>query len=311
MSGEGRGAEPAVTNGGGAEPLCHGRVVVVTGAGRGIGRAHARELARLGAHVVVNDVGSALDGSGADPAPAAAVTEEITAAGGTAIADHHDVADWEGARRLVEHAVASFGRLDAVVNNAGVLRDQMLVNMTEDDWDAVVRVQLRGTCAVSHFAAAHWRDENRAGRPVDGRIVNTTAPAGLFGNTGQANYSAAAAGVAAFSVVASRELARYGVTVNAISPRAARTRMTERLGLHAAHDGPPGEPDPLAPESVAPLVAWLVSTQARHVTGQVFEVAGSTITLLEGWRRGARAEGKGHWDAAELAPVIDDLLRPQ
>jgi NAD(P)-dependent dehydrogenase (short-subunit alcohol dehydrogenase family) len=295
----------------GAEPLCGGRVVVVTGGGRGIGRAHAHELARQGAHVVVNDVGSALDGGGTDPAPATAVAEEITAAGGTAIADDHDVADWEGARQVVERAVASFGRLDAVVNNAGVLRDQMLVNMTEDDWDTVVRVQLRGTCAVSHFAAAHWRDENRAGRPVDGRIVNTTSPAGLFGSSGQANYSAAMAGVAAFSVVVSRELARYGVTVNTVSPRAARTRMTERTGLPVAHENPLDDFDPLAPENVAPLVAWLVSSQARHVTGQVFEVAGSTITLLEGWRRGARAEGKGRWTPSDLGPVVDDLLRTE
>jgi NAD(P)-dependent dehydrogenase (short-subunit alcohol dehydrogenase family) len=286
--------------------ICAGRVVVVTGAGRGLGRAHALELARQGARVVVNDLGVAADGGGADAGPAAAVAEEIRRAGGEAIASGDDVADWRGAERLIAAALDRWGRLDALVNNAGFVRDRMLVSSTEEEWDAVVRVHLKGHFAPARFAAAHWRAEARAGRPVDARLINTTSGAGLLGSVGQAAYSAAKAGIAALTLVEAAELARYGVTANAIAP-AARTRMTETVFADMMR-APAAGFDAMAPENVSPLVAWLASPASRHVTGRVFELSGGRLAVACGWRPGATADKGGRWDAAELGAVIDRLL---
>src|SRR5512132_2263159 len=288
--------------------VCEGRVVIVTGAGRGIGRGHALEFARQGAAVVVNDIGAALDGTGGSASPAREVADEIVAAGGAAVDNGDDVADWDGAHRLVQTALDAFGRLDVVVNNAGFVRDRMFVSSGEDEWDAVVRVHLKGHFAVSRAAAAHWRDQAKAGAAVDARIVNTSAGAGLLGSVGQSAYSAAKAGIAALTLVQAAELGRYGVTANAIAP-AARTRMTETV--FAATMAAPDDPaafDAMAPENVAPLVVWLGSAQSAHVTGRVFEVEGGTVSVADGWQHGPSVDKGARWDPAELGPVIDDLL---
>ncbi|MGH9229720.1 MAG: SDR family oxidoreductase [Acidimicrobiales bacterium] len=290
--------------------ICEGRVVIVTGAGRGIGRGHALEFVRQGARLVVNDLGSEVDGTGSSAGPAGQVVDEIRAAGGEAVANGDDVADWAGAERLVRTAIETFGRLDVLVNNAGILRDRMLVNMTEEEWSDVVRVHLAGTFAPTHFAAQLWRERSRAGEEVDARVVNTSSTSGIFGNIGQTNYGAAKAGLAAFTVIAAQELGRYGVTVNAIAP-GARTRMTENLA--AMRGVPPPEPepgafDPRAPENVAPLVVWLGSPESRGVTGQVFLVAGGRIGVAQGWRRGPSVDGGRRWDPAELTDVVPRLV---
>jgi NAD(P)-dependent dehydrogenase (short-subunit alcohol dehydrogenase family) len=285
-----------------------GRHVVVTGAGRGIGRGHALEFARQGAKLVVNDLGAEVDGSGSSTGPAGEVVDEIRTAGGEAVANGDNVADWKGAERLVRTAVDTYGRLDVLVNNAGILRDRMLVNMTEDEWDSVINVHLKGTFGPAHFAAEHWRERSRAGDEVDARLINTSSTSGIFGNVGQTNYGAAKAGIASFTIIAAQELARYGVTVNAIAP-GARTRMTESLG-----GGRPtpeaGEFDRSAPENVAPLVVWLGSPESRDVTGQVFLVGGGRIAVAEGWRRGPGVDKGARWDPAELGEVVRSLLDP-
>ena len=240
--------------------LCEGKVVIVTGAGRGIGRGHALEFARQGARVVVNDLGADVDGTGSSTGPAGEVVEEIRAAGGEAIANGENVADWAGARRLVNSAIEAFGGLDVLVNNAGILRDRMVVNMTEEEWDAVINVHLKGTFAPTHWAAAYWREEAKAGDPVNAAIVNTSSGSGIFGNQGQTNYGAAKAGIAAFTIICAQELARYGVRVNAIAP-GARTRMTQGLRPGAA-EVPADRFDARAPENVAPTVVWLASDEA-------------------------------------------------
>jgi NAD(P)-dependent dehydrogenase (short-subunit alcohol dehydrogenase family) len=288
--------------------ICEGRVVIVTGAGRGLGRAHALELARQGARVVVNDLGCELDGSGGGTGPAGEVVEEIRSAGGEAIADGADVADWDGAAGMVAAAVDAFGPLDAVVNNAGFVRDRMFANATEDEWDAVVRVHLKGHFCVSRHAAAHWRDRAKAGEVVDGRIVNTSSGAGILGSVGQAAYAAAKAGIATLTLVQAAELGRYGVTANALAP-AARTRMTE--GVFTEMMARPDEPDAfdaMAPENVSPLVAWLVSERSAHVTGRLFEVEGGKVGIALGWQHGPSRDKGARWDAAELGPVIDEVL---
>lgn len=288
--------------------ICDGRIVIVTGSGRGLGRAHALELARQGARVVVNDLGCELDGTGGGSGPAGLVVEEIRAGGGEAIANGDDVADFDGAARMVAAALDAFGGLDAVVNNAGFVRDRMFANAAEDEWDAVVRVHLKGHFAVARHAAAHWRDEAKAGRPVDARIVNTSSGAGILGSVGQAAYSAAKGGIATLTLVQAAELGRYGVTANALCP-AARTRMTE--GVFTEMMATPGAPDAfdaMAPENVSPLVAWLVSSQSGHVTGRMFEVEGGTVGIATGWQHGPTVDKGDRWDAAELGPVVDDLL---
>ena len=286
--------------------ICAGRVAIVTGAGRGIGRGHALELARQGAHVVVNDLGGSVSGGGTDAGPAQAVVDEIEAAGGVGVANTDDVADWDGARRLVEQAVEVFGRLDVLVNNAGILRDRMLFNMTEDEWDAVIRVHLKGTFAPLRHAAAYWRERDKAGDTHDARVVNTSSTSGLFANPGQSNYGAAKSGLATLSIIAAKELGRHGVTVNAIAP-GARTRMTENLG--GGRPAPAeGEWDPRAPENVAPLVAWLASPESAGITGQVFLVGGGRIAVAEGWRRGRGVDRDARWDPAELGSVVPDLV---
>lgn len=286
--------------------LCEGRVVVVTGAGRGIGRAHALEFARQGAKVVVNDLGTQADGRGASELPAEEVVRTIVDLGGAAVASHDDASDWGGARRLIERAVHTFGRLDVLVNNAGFLRDRMLVNTTEEEWDAVIRVHLKGHFAPTRHAIEYWRDRAKANEPIDARIINTSSGAGLLGSVGQGSYSAAKAGITALTRVEAAEFGRYGVLVNAIAP-AARTRMTEAV-FRDAMQKPDHGFDPMAPENIAPLVVWLGSAQSHGVTGRVFEVAGGRISVAEGWREGPSVDRRARWSPAEIGPAVRELL---
>ena len=288
--------------------ICEGRVVVITGAGRGMGRSHALEFARQGAKVVVNDLGVAMDGEGGSSGPADEVVEEIRAFGGEAVANSNDASDWDGARSLIAHAVETFGTIDTLVNNAGILRDRMLVNMTDSDWDAVSRVHLKGTFAPTRWAAVHWRERAKAGEQNEGRVICTSSATGLYGNAGQINYGAAKAGIAVFAVIAAIELARYGVTVNAIAPMAL-TRMNEDLpfGQEVSSRFAEGF-SPLAAENVSPLVVWLGSTASRDVTGRIFNVHGGYISVAEGWRAGPSVNKKARWDPEELSGVIPDLV---
>jgi NAD(P)-dependent dehydrogenase (short-subunit alcohol dehydrogenase family) len=287
--------------------ICEGRVVIVTGAGRGLGRAHALEFARAGAKVVVNDLGAELDGTGSSSGPAGEVVDEIRANGGDAVANGADIADWDQAEAMVRQAVEAFGRLDVVVNNAGFLRDRMLANTSEEEWDAVMRVHLKGHFAPARHAVAHWRDRSKAGEAVDARVINTSSGAGLMGSVGQGNYSAAKAGIAALTLVQSAEWARYGVTVNAIAP-AARTRMTEEVFAQTMAAPGAGEFDAMAPENVSPFVVWLGSTDSAGVTGRVFEVEGGKVGVADGWQHGPTLDKGARWEPAELGPVVRDLL---
>lgn len=283
--------------------ICEGRVCIVTGAGRGIGREHALMLAAQGAKVVVNDIGGEVDGSGRSTGPAHDVVAEIVAAGGEAVANGDDVSSWDGSKAMIDQAVEVFGRLDVVINNAGILRDRMLANMTEAEWDAVIAVHLKGTFGPARHAAAYWRDQAKAGEPVDGRIINTSSPSGIYGNVGQTNYGAAKAGIAAFTVIAAKELARYGVTVNAIAP-AALTRMTENLGMGKADDMTKAM---LSPRWIAPIVTWLASSESADVTGRVFDVTGQALSVAEGWHRGPTQEHPTD-DPAQLGEVVRRLV---
>ena len=282
--------------------LCEGKIAIVTGAGRGIGREHALSLARHGAKVVVNDLGGERDGTGIDVSPAQQVVDEIVAGGGEAIANGDNVADWDGAKRMVDMAIETFGGLDAVVNNAGILRDRMLANMTEQEWDAVINVHLKGTFAPARHAAVYWREQSKAGHAVAGRIVNTSSVSGIYGNVGQSNYGAAKAGIAAFTQITSMELVRYGVTVNAVAP-VALTRMTEDLGPAPETDE---EREARSPKWIAPIVTWLVSDEAADVTGRVFEASGQFLAVAEGWVRGP-AVGPTD-DPESLGPIVELLL---
>ena len=286
--------------------ICEGRVAIVTGAGRGLGRAHALELGREGASVVVNDLGVELDGSGGGPDWANEVASEIRALGGQAVVDNNDVSDWAGAEDLVATALRAFGRLDVLVNNAGFLRDRMIVSLTADDVTKVVGVHLCGALFTSHHAGHYWRECAKAGQTPSARIINTTSGAGLYGNIGQSAYSAAKAGIAGMTLVAAVELGRYGVTVNALSP-GARTRMTQDVFASAMAE--PGEGfDPMAPENVSPLVAWLASLESSAVTGRVFESYGGMIGIAEGWRHGPSFTESRRLVPAEVGDVVRDLL---
>jgi NAD(P)-dependent dehydrogenase (short-subunit alcohol dehydrogenase family) len=282
--------------------LCEGRVAIVTGGGRGIGREYCLMLAAEGAKVVVNDLGASRDGSGADQGPAHEVVAEIKAAGGEAVANGADVSDFEQAKGMIDQAVQTFGKLDALISNAGILRDRMLVNMTEAEWDAVIKVHLKGTFAPAHHAAAYWRDLNKAtGTPVNGRIINTSSVSGIYGNIGQTNYGAAKMGIAAFTIIASRELRRYGVTVNAIAP-GALTRLTEDLG------GPVTDERRAAmdPKWVAPIGVWLASEHSSEVSGRMFEASGGTFAIAEGWHRGPSATPTQ--DPHAIGALVADLM---
>jgi NAD(P)-dependent dehydrogenase (short-subunit alcohol dehydrogenase family) len=282
--------------------LCEGRVAIVTGAGRGIGREHALSLARQGAKVVVNDLGGAVDGSGGDLSPAESVVAEIADMGGEAIADGENVADFDGAKRMIDAAVDAFGDLHVVINNAGILRDRMLANMTEAEWDAVINVHLKGTFAPSHHAVAYWRDRSKAGAEVSGRIINTTSVSGIYGNIGQTNYGAAKAGIAAFTTIAALEVARYGVTVNAVAP-AALTRMTENLGMG---DGSEEDKEAMSPRWIAPIVTWLASEESSAVSGRVFEASGRVLAVAEGWVRGPCVEPVD--DPTKMGALVEAML---
>jgi NAD(P)-dependent dehydrogenase (short-subunit alcohol dehydrogenase family) len=287
--------------------LCTGRVAVVTGAGRGLGRAHALAFAAEGAKVVVNDLGVGLDGTGGTAGPAQQVVEEIRALGGEAVAHGGDIATTEGAASLVATALDAFGRLDTLVNNAGFLRDRMLVNLDEDAWDAVVRVHLKGHFLPLRQAAAHWRAEAKAGRVPEARVINTSSGAGLLGSVGQGNYSAAKAGIVGLTLVAAAELGRYGVQVNAIAP-AARTRMTERTFAETMAAPENGRFDAMAPENVSPLVVWLGSAVSAGVTGRVFETEGGRITVMEGWHPGPTTDKGARWTPREAGEATLKLL---
>ncbi len=282
--------------------LCDDRVCLVTGAGRGIGREYALMLAAEGAKVLVNDLGGSRDGSGTDSGPAAEVVAEILEAGGEAVANTDNVADFEGAKRMVQQAVDSFGRLDVVINNAGILRDRMLANMTEEEFDSVINVHLKGTFAPAHHAAAYWRDRSKAGEELNARLINTSSVSGIYGNAGQTNYGAAKAGIAAFSFIASLELERYGVTVNAVAP-AALTRMTEDLGMGQIPDE---QRDAVSPRWIAPVVTWLASVHSSAVNGRVIEASGQVLGIAEGWHRGPSARPVD--DPVAAGEIIQALL---
>ena len=281
-----------------------GRVAIITGGGRGIGREHALAFARAGAAVVVNDLGGSGDGQGADQGPAQEVVDEIRSLGGAAVANGDDVADEEGSARVVQLALDEFGDLHTVVNNAGILRDRTLLNMSFEDWDSVIRVHLRGTFAMTRAAGRYWRDAFKAGRAVTGRIINTTSGSGLFGNFGQSNYGAAKGGIASLTVISAMELGRYGVTVNAIAP-VAKTRLTATAGM--AEEIEEGF-DPLAPEHVSPFVVWLGSEASGDVTGRAFTVVGGYVGVAEGWRIGSSIQADGPLDLDTIDAQIHEAI---
>ncbi len=278
--------------------LCEDRVCIVTGAGRGIGREYALMLAEHGARVVVNDLGGARDGQGRNTGPAEDVAAEI----GEAVSDGSDVSNFNEAGAMIAKAIESFGRLDVVINNAGILRDRMLVNMSEAEWDAVIQVHLKGTFAPARHAAAYWRERAKAGETVDARIINTSSVSGIYGNPGQTNYGAAKMGIAAFTIIAARELARYGITVNAIAP-AALTRLTEDLGMGQGDEEQKAQ---MAPRWIAPICTWLASSDSAGVTGRVFEASGRVLAVAEGWHRGPSAEPVD--DPALIGPIARELV---
>jgi NAD(P)-dependent dehydrogenase (short-subunit alcohol dehydrogenase family) len=285
---------------------CDGRVVIITGAGRGIGRAHALAFAAEGAHVVVNDLGVAGDGTGPNQAPADEVVAEIRAKGGEAVANSDDIADWSGAQRLVNTALDTFGSLDVLVNNAGFVRDRMVFTTSEEEWDAVIRVHLKGHFAPTRHACDYWRAQSKAGQAVDARIINTSSGAGLMGSVGQGAYSAAKGGIAALTLVEAAELGRYGITANAIAP-AARTRMTEQaFGDRMA--APDSGFDANDPANISPLVVWLGSTESRDVTGRVFEVEGGMISVADGWQHGPHIDKGERWRPSDIGPAVHELL---
>ena len=286
--------------------ICEGRVAIVTGAARGIGRGHALEFARQGAKVVVNDLGCEADGTGGSSGPAGDVVDEIRAMGGEAIANGADVSSFAETGELVKTTLETFGRLDAVVNNAGFLRDRMFVSCSEEEWDAVVQVHLKGHFCLARHACEYWRNESKAGREVDARIINTSSGAGLQGSVGQSTYSAAKGGIAALTLVQAAELGRYGITSNAIAP-AARTRMTEAIFTDMKK--PESGFDANDPENIAPLVVWLCSPEARDITGRVFEISGGELSIADGWREGPKVDKGDRWASDEIGAAVHDLLK--
>ena len=288
--------------------LLDGKVAIVTGAGRGIGRGEALLLAAEGAKVVVNDLGGEWDGTGTDDRPAQQVVDEIKVAGGEAVANYDDVADWDGSKRMLDQAVETFGSLDVLVNNAGILRDKMIFNMEEADWDAVMRDHLKGHFAPTRHACAYWRAKNKqTGEPANGRIICTSSTSGVLGNIGQSNYGAAKAGIAAFAQIVAMEMGRYGVTSNAITP-AARTRMTEQTFGDIKAEG---AFDVWDPENVAPMVAFLATDAAAEITGHVFYVYGGVVTLYRGWSFDATIQKDARWAVAELVDQVPTLFKNQ
>jgi NAD(P)-dependent dehydrogenase (short-subunit alcohol dehydrogenase family) len=286
--------------------ICEGRIVIVTGAGRGLGRSYALAFAREGAKVVVNDLGTSLGGEGREMAPAQKVVDEIRAFGGEAVANSDDVAEWDSAASIVKTAIDHFGGLDVVVNNAGFVRDRMFVSATIDEWDATMKVHLRGHFCVSRHAVDHWRVRAKQGKTVDARIINTSSGAGLNGSIAQSAYSAAKGGIASLTLVQSAELKRYGITANALAP-AARTRMTEQAFADKMKKPQSGF-DAQDPDNVAPTVVWLGSTASKDVTGCVFELEGGSIKIADGWNDGPRIDKGARWEPAEVGPAIAKLL---
>jgi len=285
-----------------------GRVAIITGAGRGIGREHALLFAQEGAKLVINDLGGAVDGSGDDRGAAEMVADEIRAMGGEAVANTDDIADWEGGKRLIDTAIEHFGDLHVLVNNAGILRDRVLINMTEDDWDAVIHVHLKGHFVPTRHAAAYWREQTKAGKDVKASVINTSSTSGLVGNPGQSNYGAAKSGIASFSLIIAEELKRYGVRVNAIAP-AARTRMTESTPGLADIVAVPEDPsafDSWDPANISPLVAYLATEQCP-ATGRVFFVQGGTVRNFENWTMTDKIEKNDRWTVAELQAQMPTL----
>jgi NAD(P)-dependent dehydrogenase (short-subunit alcohol dehydrogenase family) len=285
--------------------ICDGRVVIITGAGRGLGRAHALAFAAEGAKVVVNDLGATLAGEGVDLSPAAEVVKEIEAAGGEAIVNGDDVSDWDSAGSMVADAIERFGGLDTLVCNAGIVRDRMIVNMSVDEWDAVMRVHLRGVfCPVRH-AVGYWREQHKAGEPRAARIVTTSSGAGLFGSVSQANYSAAKAGIATFTIIAAAELGRYGVLANTIAP-SARSRMTEDAFPEMMAKPDEGF-DRMDPANVSPFVVWLGSGDC-DITGRAFEMAGGEVSVVNNWSRNPAVDKGRRWKPAEVGDVLRQLV---
>ena len=283
-----------------------GKVAIVTGSARGVGRAHAMLLASEGAKVVVNDLGGEWDGTGADTRPAQQTVDEITAAGGEAVANYDNVASWEGGENLIKQALETYGDLHILINNAGILRDRTVFNMTEQEWDAVINVHLKGHFVPTRFATAYWREKAKSsGESANGRVVFTSSEAGLFGNGGQANYAAAKAGIASLGIVVSREMSKYGVTANNLAPR-ARTRLTE--GTFGEFTQEEGGFDSWAPENISPWVVYLCSDAAAHITGQTFIVGGGEVDLVQGWTVVNKIEKDGRWTLDELQKRSKDLF---
>ena len=286
--------------------ICKNRTVIITGAAGGLGRSYALAFAAEGANVVVNDIGTSLGGEGRDTSAADAVVAEIIESGGRAIANYEDVTDWDGAKRLVDAAVGAFGDLHVVVNNAGIVRDRMFVSATTDEWDATMHVHLRGHFCLSRHAVDFWRAEQKAGKTVDARIINTTSGAGLQGSIAQAAYSTAKGGIAALTLVQAAELGRYGITANALAP-SARTRMTEQaFAEKMATEGDAF--DVMDPANIAPTVVWLGSANSAHVTGCVFELEGGKIMLEDGWREGPMVDAGARWNPLDVGDAVNTLL---
>ena len=287
--------------------ICDGRVVIVTGAARGIGREHALAFAKEGAKVVVNDLGVELDGTGGGSGPAGEVVQQIRDEGGEAMAHGADVSDWNQTADAVKQTLETFGRLDVVVNNAGFVRDRMFVSCSEEEWDAIIKVHLKGHFCLSRHAAEHWRNESKAGNKVDARIINTSSGAGLQGSVGQSSYSAAKAGIATLTLIQAAEMGRYGITSNAIAP-SARTRMTEGVFEDMMAKPEEGAFDTMDPANVSPLVVWLGSGESKDVTGQVFEISGGDISVADGWRAGPNVDKAARWAPDEVGKAVHDLL---